>query len=223
MATNKKSMSSLAIIQAENFKSGATKRPDAVMLAATASGIDPVSLLPVFTFQKHSIRIGKYTPEEITLFVFEKTETDKETRQKTTTSINQIVTLSLSKMKAWQSSALFSSAQSAKLALACAKKLADYPVIMLSQAGLYPQDRVIPVLSAVLSAKYDMLQDDANKTAIAITEYAINRPALATQPLTKILQYVETQAMKESRYIEFESKQARKALAESTTISNDSF
>jgi hypothetical protein len=210
-------MSSLAIINSENFNSGTIKRPDAVMLAATASGIDPVSLLPVFTFQKHSIRIGKFSPEEIVLFVFDKTETDK-----TVTTINQIVTLSLSKMKAWQSDSLFSSAQSAKLALACSKKLADYPVILLSQVGLYPADKVIPVLSAILSAKYDFKSQDADNTAMAMVAYAVERPALASQPLTKILGYIETEAMRSNRLTEYQTKQAKK-LAAAGAVADDKF
>jgi len=216
MATNQK-MSELAIIHSENFNSGTIKRPDAVMLAATASGIDPVSLLPVFNFQKHSIRIGYYSPDRIALYVFDKTETDKETKQKTVTTINRVVTLSLSKMKAWESDSLFSSAQSAKLALACAKKLADYPVIMLSEAGLYPPDKIIPVLSAILSAKYDLKSDEADNTALAMVSYAVDRPALATQPLAKILSYIETEAMREARLVEFEAKQAKKQLAAAKT------
>lgn len=211
----------LAIIPAANFNTGGIKRPNAINLAALASGQPIESLLPLFKFSGYSLRIAKYAPESITVLVFDKTDTDKETKVKTTTDIRKIVTLSLDKLQAWQADTLFSSTQAAKLALVCAKKLADYPLVALADSGLYPKDRIIPVLSAVLSAKYDLKSTDAGNTATAIMGYVVDRPALATSPLTKILSYVETKAMKASRHLEWQAKQDRKALAEATV--NDQF
>lgn len=213
-------MNELAIIQAENFSTGTVKRPNAVNLSALASGQPIESLLPLFKFSGYSLRIAKYDPETITVLVFDKTDTDKDTKQKTVTDIRKIVTLTLDSFKAWQADTLFSSTQAAKLALTCAKKLADYPLLALADSGLYPQDRIVPVLSAVLSAKYDLKSTDADNTATAIMAYVVDRPALATSPLTKILSYVETEAIAALRYKEFKAKQDKKSLAATT---NDQF
>lgn len=219
MATKK--MTELSIIQAENFSTGAVKRPNAVNLSALASGQPIESLLPLFKFSGYSLRIAKYDPESITVLVFDKTDTDKDTKQKTVTDIRKIVTLTLDSFKAWQADNIFSSTQAAKLALACAKKLADYPIIALSGSGLYPQDRIVPVLSAVLSAKYDLKSTDADNTAVAMVAYVVDRPALSTSPLTKVISYVETEAMKAIRLTEWQDKQDKKTLA--ATVSNDQF
>lgn len=215
-------MTELAIIPATNFSTGSVKRPNAVNLSALASGQPIESLLPLFKFSGYSLRIAKYDPQSITVLVFDQTTTDKDNKQKTVTDIRKVVTLTLDSLKAWQADNIFTSSQAAKLALTCAKKLADYPIIALSGSGLYPQDRIVPVLSAVLSAKYDLKSTDADNTATAIMAYVVDRPALATSPLTKILSYVETEAMQLARLNEWQAKQAKKALSAST-VSNDQF
>jgi len=222
MANKAEKMTDLAIIPAVNFSSGNIKRPNAVNLSALASGQPIESLLPLFKFRGYSLRIAKYDPKSITVLVFDQTTTDKDTKVKTVTEIRKIVTLSLDSFKAWQADNIFTSSQAAKLALTCAKKLADYPLIALSGSGLYPQDRIVPVLSAVLSARYDLKSTDADNTAVAMVAYVVDRPALSTSPLTKILSYVETEAMKAIRLDEWQDKQDKKALAAVTTA-NDQF
>lgn len=210
------SMAELAIIPAVSFATGSVKRPNAVNLSALASGQPIESLLPLFKFSGYSLRIAKYDPETITVLVFDQTTTDKDTKAKTTVDIRKVVTLTLDSLKAWQADNIFTSTQAAKLALTCAKKLADYPIIALSGSGLYPKDRIVPVLSAVLSAKYDLKSTDADNTAACMVAYVVDRPALSSSPLTKVISYVETEAMQASRRLEWQSKQDRKALKEAT-------
>jgi hypothetical protein len=224
MATKAQKMTELAITvqPSVNFANGATKKPDAVILTAIAAGQSVLSVLPLFTFKGYSLRIASYQPEKITLLVFDQITTDKETKVKTTTSIMREVELTLGQFAAWQANSLFDSSTAAKLALQVAKKLADYPLVLLADHGLFPKDRIIPVLSSVLSAKYDMDQVSSDQTATAIMHYVTSKPALTTQPLAKILSYVESEAMQQSRRKEFDAKKAQKQLA-AAPLTNDQF
>ena len=215
-------LSAITVQPSVNFTNGATKKPDAVILTALASGQSVLSVLPLFTFKGYSLRIASYSPEKITLLVFDQVTTDKETKVKTTTSIMREVELTLGKFAAWQANSLFDSSTAAKLALQVAKKLADYPLVLLADHGLFPKDRILPVLSSVLSAKYDMDQQSSDNTAMAIMDYVVSKPALTTQPLSKILTYVESEAMKTSRQIDYQAKQDKKALA-AAPLTNDQF
>lgn len=221
MATKAQKMTDLAIIPTTNFNTGGTKRPNAVMMAAYASGQDILSLLKLFNFKGYSMRVVFYSPTEIKILVFDKTDTDKETKQKTTVSIRQEVVLTCQN-KAWSANSLFNDTEAAKLASeVIPTKLHDYPIIPLANVGFYPKENLASTLSMILQKNYDIKTSEADQTAVAMLAYAVDREIYAWLSPKELIKTIETEAIAALRHKEFKAKKDRKALTEATV--NDQF
>jgi hypothetical protein len=214
MATKK--MSELAIIQSENFNSGAIKRPKAVMMAAHAAGQDILSLLKLFNFKGYSMRVVFYSPAEIKILVFNHVSKDKDTKVKTTVSIRQEIVLTC-EGKMWSASNLFDDEESSKLAgEIIPTKLHDYPIIPLANVGFYPKDHLISTLSMILQKNYDIKTTEADQTATAMLSYTVDRELYMWLSPKELIKTIETEAIAALRHKEFKAKQDKKALAATT-------
>ena len=220
MASQK--MSNLEIIPAINFSNGATKKPNAVMMAAYASGQSIKSMLKLFTFKGYSMRCVFYSPKEIKLLIFEHSKKDKDTGNVVVTTIMQPLTLSMNDSEVWSASTLFNANDANKLALVVPTKLHDYPLIPLAEQGIYPKDRLHPTLSFILQVNYGMKSDEADNTATGMLSFVVDRPVYHFLSPKQMVKAIETEAMQATRLIEWEEKQARKELAAAST-QNDKF